>query len=407
MAAFTTAQLSEYTKRIYGDIRSQLEKQNVLYGAFKKKANQKPLKGTVLYEVAEYGRNTGMGARTEGGVLPRAGKRKGAQFSVVLKNLYGRTNFTGQVFEEMNTDVASFGATVSKQIESLKEDFLRDFNRQMWGKSYGALCMTNGAGSATATLTVDTPIVGSIATQFLYEGQYIDIWTTETTGGSQSVTAAKILSVDSATQVTLTTTQTWADNSFVFIELNRNNELTGLQAAIDDGTVKDNYFGIVRSTNRYWQSLRTAVNAAATEAVVLNAISAISKQEKPDCLITSYEILNAIAKTQLSLKKYDVAMGGKVGAIPAGYDGLNVNNIMVYADQDCPYDSVANSGKLFGFKGDNLHMLSTSDPKFMDRDGSIYNRLADEDGYEVTMFQYVEVVNTRSNGSFVLTGLQA
>lgn len=407
MAAFTTAQLSEYTKRIYGDIRSQLEKQNVLYGAFKKKANQKPLKGTVLYEVAEYGRNTGMGARTEGGALPRAGKRKGAQFSVTLKNLYGRTNFTGQVFEEMNTDVASFGATISKQIESLKEDFLRDFNRQMWGKSYGALCMTNGAGSGSATLTVDTPIVGSTATQFLYEGQYIDIWTTETSGGSQSVTAAKILSVDSATQVTLTTTQTWADNSFVFIELNRNNELTGLQSAIDDGTVKDSYFGITRSTNRYWQSLRTAVNAAATEAVVLNAISAISKQEKPDCLITSYEILNAIAKTQLSLKKYDVAMGGKVGAIPAGYDGLNVNNIMVYADQDCPYDSVANSGKLFGFKGDNLHMLSTSDPKFMDRDGSIYNRLADEDGYEVTMFQYVEVVNTRSNGSFVLTGLQA
>lgn len=407
MAAFTTAQLTEYTKRMYGDIRSQLEKQNVLYNAFKKKADMKPMKGTVLYEVAEYGRHTGIGARVEDGALPRPGKRKGAQFNVTLKNLYGRTSFTGQVFDEMDNDRAAFGATVARQIETLKEDFLKDFNRQMWGRGTGALALTNGAGSGSATLILDTPFIGSFATQYLYEGQTIDIWTTESVGGSQSVTAAKIQSVDSTTQVTLTTTQTWADNSFVFLELNRNNELTGLQAAIDDGTVKDNYFGIVRSTNRYWQSLRTAVNAAATEAVVLNAISQISKQDKPDCLITSYEIFNAIAKTQLSLKKYDVAMGGKVGAIPAGYDGLNVNNIMMYADQDCPYDAVANSGKLFGFKGENMHMLSTSDAKFMDRDGSMYHRLADEDGYEITMYQYVEVVDTRSNAAFVLTGLQA
>ena len=407
MSAFSTTQLSAYTKRIYGDIRVQLEKQNVLYGAFKKVADVKPMNGTVLYEVAEYGRHTGIGARTEGGALPRAGRRKGAQFNVSLKNLYGRTSFSGQVFEQMNSDKAAFGATVGHQIETLKEDFLKDFNRQMWGKGFGALCMTNGAGTASATLIVDTPIVGSFATQYLYEGQTIDIWTTESTGGSQSVTAAVIQSVDSATQVTLTTTQTWADNSFVFLELNRNNELTGLQSAIDDGTIKDSYFGITRSTNRYWQSIRTAIGAAATEAVVLNALSQVSKQEKSDILITSYEIFNAIAKTQLSTKRYNLDMGGKVGAIPAGYDGLNISNIMMYADQDCPYDTVANSGKLFGFKGSNMHLLSTADAQFMDRDGSIYHRLYDEDGYEVTMFQYAEVVDTRSNAAFVLTGLQA
>lgn len=404
--AFTTAQLTEYTKRVYGQIRSQLSDQNVAYKAFTKKADVKHFNGTVLYDAAEYGRHTGLGARAEGGALPTAGKRSAAQFSVTLKNLYGRTNFTGQVFEQMNTDVAAFGQTVAHQVDSLNTDFLRDFNRQIWGRGSGVLALTNGAGVGTATLVLDTPFVGFEATQYLYPGSRIDIYTAES-GGSIVVDSATVLTNDSATQVTLTANNTWGDNQFVFLEDNRGNELTGLQAAIDDGTIKDNYFGIVRSTNSYWKSRITAVNAAATEAVVLNAISAISKQEVPDCLMTSPEILNAIAKTQLSQKRYNLELGGKVGAVPAGYVGLNINNIMVYGDQDCPYNPTTNSGILVGFKGANMHLLSTSDPKFMERDGSMYHRLANEDGYEVTLFQYAELVNTRSNAAFKLTGLQA
>lgn len=400
MSAISTTQLTEYTKRVYGQLRPQLENQNVIYKAVQKKADMKSFNGTVMYEFAEYGRHTGIGARAQGGALPTPGFRKGKQYAVTLKNCYGRTSFSGQVFEQMDNDKAAFGRTVAHQIETLKEDFLKDFNRQLWGKGYGALAMTNGAGSGSATLTLDTPIIGSYATQYLYEGQPIDVFTTETTGGTQQVTGVAIQSVDSNTQVTLASTQTWSDNAFVFLNGNRNNEVTGLLAAIDDGTIKDNYFGIVRSTNRFWKANRTnAASAAITEAFVLDAMTQVKKQDNVDCMLTTFELLNSLAKTQLSGKKYDVSMGGKVGAIPAGYDGLNVSNVMVYADQDCP------SGCFFGFKGENLHLLSTADPKFMDRDGSIYHRLTDEDGYEVSMYQYVELVNSRPNASFVIVNL--
>lgn len=402
-AANSIAQLTEYTKRVYGKMTDQLADQNIIYKAFKKEVDMKPVEGVVLYKAAEYSRHTGIGARPEGGQIPVPGRRKAKQYSITLKNLYATTSFTGQVFEQMDTDKAAFAKTVSHQIETLKKDWLKDFNRQIWGKGTGALCLTNGAGVGTATLVLKTPYFGSYPTQFLYEGQRIDIWTTESTGGSNSVVGVEILSVDSETQVTLVSTQTWADNSFVFLELNRNNEITGIQSMVDDGTFKDNYFGITRSTNRFWKSLvlkNGGTPRAITESLVLDALSKIGKEDGVNLLCTNFELFNALAKTQLSIKRYNLDMGGKVGAIPAGYDGLNISNKMLYADQDCP------NGVLFGMNTKYMSLISTGEPKFMDKAGSIYQIATDNtDGYKVGMFWYGEAVCDRPNTQFVLGDL--
>lgn len=402
-AANSLSRLTEYTKRVYGKMTDQLADANIIYKAFKKEVDMKPVEGVVLYKAAEYSRHTGIGARPEGGQLPVPGNRKAKQYSITLKNLYATTSFTGQVFEQMDTDKAAFAKTVSHQIETLKKDWLRDFNRQIWGRGTGALCLTNGAGTGAVTMVLDTPFFGSRPTQFLYEGQRIDVWTTESVGGSQSVVAATIASVDSDTQITLSTSQTWADNSFVFLELNRNNEITGIQAMIDDGTIKDNYFGIVRSTNRFWKSLvlkNGGSGRAITESLVLDALSQIGKEDGVNLLCTNFELFNALAKSQLTFKKYDLSMGAKVGAIPAGYDGLNISNKMLYADQDCP------NGILVGMNTKFMSLISTGEPKFMDRAGSIYRQSVDNtDGYDLTMYWYGEAVCDRPNTQFVLGDL--
>lgn len=402
MATSSTSLLSEYTKRVYGNLNSQLSEQNVMYNAFKKKVNMKPVEGVVLYKAAEYSRHTGLGARAEGGTLPTGGQRKAKQYNIPLKNLYATTSFTGQIFEEMNSDKNAFGNTVAHQIETLKTDWLSDFNRQIWGRGTGALCMTNGAGSGTATLVLDTPLVGITATQYLQEGQLIDIWTTESVAGTQQVVSVAILSVDSTTQVTLASTQTWSDNAFVFIAGNRNNEITGIQAMIDNGTIKDNYFGITRTTNRFWQSIvlkNGGITRAVTEALVLDALLQTKKQEGIDLMATSFELLNALAKAQLSFKRYNLDTGAKVGALPAGYDSLNISNILLIADRDCP------SGIVVGMNTKFKSLISTGEPKFMDRDGSMYQRISGQDGYDVTMYWYGEVVNDRPNSDFVLGDL--
>lgn len=87
-----------------------------------------------------------------------------------------------------------------------------DLSRQVFGDGTGRLAQCNGAGSGTATLVVDHPWFAN-ATKFLAKNKYIDIYKDD---GTKEVDGIKISSVDSATQVTLASTQSWSDNSWVY-----------------------------------------------------------------------------------------------------------------------------------------------------------------------------------------------
>ena len=52
-AANSIAQLTEYTKRVYGKMTDQLADQNIIYKAFKKEVDMKPVEGVVLYKAAD------------------------------------------------------------------------------------------------------------------------------------------------------------------------------------------------------------------------------------------------------------------------------------------------------------------------------------------------------------------
>jgi len=86
-----------------------------------------------------------------------------------------------------------------------------DMSRQIFGDGAGRLAVCNGAGSTTKTLVVDHPWFAQ-ATIFLKPGMLIDIYKSD---GTKEVDSAEIDTVDSDTQVTLLTDESWSDNSYV------------------------------------------------------------------------------------------------------------------------------------------------------------------------------------------------
>jgi hypothetical protein len=87
-----------------------------------------------------------------------------------------------------------------------------DLSRQIFSDGSGRLAQANGAGAGTATLVVDHPRYAK-ATKFLFKNRVIDIYTD---AGVKEVDGIKIASVDSDTQVTLASSQSWTDNSWVY-----------------------------------------------------------------------------------------------------------------------------------------------------------------------------------------------
>jgi len=111
-----------------------------------------------------------------------------------------------------------------------------DMSRQLMGDGSGRIARANGAGVATATLTVDHPWYAD-ATKFMKKKRVIDIYL----GAVQEVNSVKISTQDSPTQVTLESNQNWTDDAWI---LNEDiycpavglglGEMMGLMGIIDD-----------------------------------------------------------------------------------------------------------------------------------------------------------------------------
>lgn len=112
-----------------------------------------------------------------------------------------------------------------------------DLSRQLMGDGSGRIARANGAGVATATLTVDHPWYAD-ATKFIKKKRIIDMYL----GAAKEVDSVKVATQDSQTQVTLESNQSWSEDAWI---LNEDvyaptrglglGEMMGLMGIIDDG----------------------------------------------------------------------------------------------------------------------------------------------------------------------------
>jgi hypothetical protein len=68
-------------------------------------------------------------------------------------------------------------------------------------------------------------------------------------------------------------------------------------------------------------------------------------------------------------------------------------------DTYCPPNTI------YGLNEDELKWYREADWEFMDRDGSMFQRVIGYDAYDATMYQYSELGTHRRNSHFVLTDL--
>ena len=91
-----------------------------------------------------------------------------------------------------------------------------DLSRQLMSDGSGKMADCNGAGNATTTLVIDSPYwKTNLASLFFKPKRVIDIYTP---GGNKKADSVSIVSVDSETQLTLASAQTWADDDAVYSE---------------------------------------------------------------------------------------------------------------------------------------------------------------------------------------------
>ncbi len=261
------------------------------------------------------------------GTEPAVGKSGYLQMKALVKFIFMTYGFTDQALTiAMKSGKEAIAGTFDSEFNSGMLTAKKHLNRIFHSDGNGQLCLANGSGSTSTTLTVDNcKAVGGNTnhTKYLAPGQYITIGST---------TGAQILSVDSDTQVTLVATKSWSDNDV--ITLANAAEPMGLAGHIDDGDNVSTYQNLLRSTYTQLKAQTYDTAGQLSEQNMLNLlVKAADYGDGPDVVLCNQDLWIKYAALLLSMKRTnDTKLIG-------GFQGLSINagnkELAVVCDYDC------------------------------------------------------------------------
>lgn len=368
--------------------------------------NTEDFEGKRAYLPLHTGRNEGIGARAEKGVLPAAGNQ---QYNAATWNMsyqYGRIEVSGPAMFSMKSDAGSFVRAVDSEVQGMVKDMSNDINRQLFGNGSGGLATPTTAQS-TSTIVVDS-------TKFIRPGMALDIVADTTATTSYLANNNVVLSVTNATTFVLTSplsASTSATLSLVVRHGSYTNEMFGLNAAVNDGNPYSvagtavTFGGLDRTTaaNSIWKANR--LNAASVNLsldLMEQSIDLADLNGDGDIslIITDYPQYRKYAALLIPDRRFPTANGQEID-LDGGFKALTYDGRPVVKDKDAPATT------MWFLDESTLMIFEMADFQWMDKDGSILCRVPNQDNYEATLFAYLQLGCSAPNKNTVLSSLAA
>jgi hypothetical protein len=392
---------SEALKLVYGDLHEQLRDKNPALEFIEASAQNITRNGKEVIFDTHIGRNQGIGARGVREKLPIAGAQKYKQAHLYLKNLYGAIEVDGQLFEQAADDYNAFINVVDMEIKGLKRDLSRDLNRQIYGDGSGKLAVVTA--KAGATVTVDS-------VDYLEEGMTLDI-ADPVTGVKQQTGAASSVEITAINETTkVVTLNADPGNSISAGDIlvrssngvnNFGKELTGLGAIVKaTGSLHD----IDPATTPVWAATEKALGSVGTpgtltELQLINLVQSVDKKGGDvDVFLASPGVYNAYWNLLQGFRQFTNGAGLTGGQRSFTFEALG-KPIRFVSDYAAP------KGTLYALSSKELVINRKKDWSWMDRDGSMWSRVADTDAYEARYYQYSEIGTYRRNAHAVLSNI--
>jgi len=335
-------------------------------------------------------RNPGIGARTENEALPTAGSQSASRGQLSLKNLYGQLDFSGQVFELAAGDPQAFVNMVDFDINGIKVDLVKDLSRQLYGNGVGAVAVINDAATASTHAIKASP--------WLQDGMIVDVYTAD--GFTTQKAASRTISYDPTNPLTVTFSgATFATVVGDIIVRTGNGpvsgtvrrEITGLGAILASSGV---LYGIDPAVDVIWKAFidsNSGTLRSLSEGLMINAVDTVrTRGSNVSVGLCNLGVRRAYFNLLSQQRKYTNTkdFGG-------GFSGLSFTtdqgDIPIVVDVDAPYNT------LNFLTESQLKWYKQADFAFMDRDGSMFNRVPGFDRYQATLFSYVELGTHRRN----------
>lgn len=346
-------------------------------------------------------RNHGIGARNESEALPTARTQGYASARVALTYQYGTIELTGQVFELADKNYQAFASEVQEEMSGLTETLKKDGNRQVYGTSIGKLATANAAGTTTTFVCSNAEAI------YLEVGMIVDVYTS---GDALKNNAMEISNVQKDVPSTGSTTVTMlaagtamASGDYLVRDDSRAKEMIGFREFVNNTGI---VYNVDPATVPVWKSEVDDPGSTRplSEGLMTNMADRIrTNGGKTTVIFTTLGVRRSYANLLVQQRRYS-----NTKEFTGGFSGLafttDTGDIPVVSDYDCPV------GNMFFINEKAIKMYQTHDWKWMDRDGSMWQRVIGAggtyfDAYNATMYKYCQIGTTRRNTHGVMRNI--
>ena len=349
-----------------------------------------------------HGRNTSPFFAGEDSAYAVAGNQSHAQGRIDMKKIMARIRMTEEAMSDLVSSEASFRNGMTDEKTRLVDDIARREEHALGMDGRGVLALVD-TGSSGTVVELDAP--GNIAgndfgNRFIDTGMFL-AFINPATGALRNTNIEQVTAVNSdGSDVTLTADPTVTENDYVVhaantsvtdvLDTSYEKAFWGLPALIDDGTNRDNYFGILRtqvtSLKSYVASAVTAISldlAQRTADVVFETLGGVI-----NLIIMHPSVRREYIKLLADDRRYS---GADLKAPDGGTKAMKQGDLTL---GEVPIKALRTVGLAQAYFLDTekcgAKRYVAEKGKFMDRDGSVWVREGSgataRHAYEATWF---------------------
>lgn len=412
----TSEQVDAILRDDYKEYWEQLNQKAFLLAQIETKKDT--VQGRIARHSIHTGRSGGIGARREGVALPTADQQRHATVPVPVRWQTARIQLTVQLMKMADGDPSSFVNALDSEM-SIKNDAIRDVNRQLYGTSNGVMA-TCGTTAASTTVQLLAASTSAAQMRHFYVGRRVDIGTV---ASPQTIAADRQITAVDATNKTITISgaavSTTSGTHFVFnsnsggasdnsgTQDDGQSEMTGLQTIMSTTAVLHT---LNPSTEPIWKAqvdsnsgtLRP-MSESKLDLLLLN--NQIEAGETVSAFISNVGAFVAgkaiLSAYQRNVDTLDFKGGFKgIKWSTPGVSGINGGEVGWFADFDCPANT------LYGVNFDKLvcHQIAEG-WDWMQDDGAILSRVSGQLAYEAILYTSMELACVQRNAHFAYTDL--
>lgn len=392
MAGQDTAHLDAALKTVYGpDMVDLINKATPALDRFEE-AKDVEWMGKVYEYPIKIGRTQGVGAYSEGGAIPTAGRVKTAPVRVPVRYNGGRITLTAQAIEVSESSRGAWVPALKLEMDDLIDNLRNDRARAIWGDGRGVFCLVNDATpNGSATVGVDAPggFAGAVnGARFLNEGMIMGAVNPATGTLRAGIRTVQTVASDGTSVTFDSAPGVWADNDYLVrvastsvtdvSDSSYQKEPMGLSGLVDDGTNVATLHGVNRTTVPLWASTVIGSVGPWSADVVQRAIDVARQVGGGN--IAELWMHDSTRRTYVNSMESDRRyMGADLmrpdGGTAAAKGGrITFGGLPIYEDRFCPYGSVF----LLDPSGMERYVLQKG--KWEDRDGSVLTRVGTGSG---------------------------